>query len=114
MPGQALERIFERFARADPARTRSAGGVGLGLAIADAIVKAHGGSCGVVSSPQGSVFALRLPHFTPAGWRSRAGVDTEPGPGKPSAPLRQSSVRRSEGNSHVLLRLNEHSKGNPF
>ena len=53
-----------------PAPTRPAPGrpeaSGSGSAIADAIVKAHGGSCGVVSTPQGSVFALRLPHFTPA------------------------------------------------
>ena len=67
VPEDALERIFDRFARADPARTRSAGGVGLGLAIADAIAKAHGGSCTVTSSAQGSIFALRLPNFTPAG-----------------------------------------------
>ncbi|MGI8714697.1 MAG: sensor histidine kinase [Solirubrobacteraceae bacterium] len=66
VPSQALGRIFERFARADPARTRSAGGVGLGLAIVDAIVKAHGGSCTVTSTGRGSVFALHLPNFTPA------------------------------------------------
>ena len=65
MPEEALERIFDRFARADPARTRSAGGVGLGLAIVDAIAKGHGGSCAVTSTSQGSVFALRLPNFTP-------------------------------------------------
>ena len=47
VPEDALARIFERFARADAARTRSAGGVGLGLAIVDAIAKAHGGSCTV-------------------------------------------------------------------
>ncbi len=58
---EALERIFDRFARADVARTRSAGGVGLGLAIVDAIAKRHGGSCTVASTPHGSVFALRLP-----------------------------------------------------
>jgi len=45
---------------------RSAGGVGLGLAIVDAIAKAHGGACTVTSTPQGSIFALRLPNFTPA------------------------------------------------
>jgi signal transduction histidine kinase len=59
--GQALDRIFDRFGRADAARTRAAGGVGLGLAIVDAIAKRHGGSCTVQSDPQGSVFALALP-----------------------------------------------------
>jgi signal transduction histidine kinase len=57
----AFERIFDRFGRADTARTRSAGGVGLGLAIVDAIAKRHGGACRVESTPTGSVFALALP-----------------------------------------------------
>ncbi|HTX31494.1 MAG TPA: HAMP domain-containing sensor histidine kinase [Solirubrobacteraceae bacterium] len=58
---EALERIFDRFARADAARTRSAGGVGLGLAIVDAIAKRHGGSCRVQSTRQGTIFSLVLP-----------------------------------------------------
>jgi signal transduction histidine kinase len=58
---QALARIFDRFARADAARTRSTGGVGLGLAIVDAIAKAHGGRCTVRNTGHGSVFALELP-----------------------------------------------------
>ena len=66
VPVPALARIFERFARADPARTRSAGGVGLGLAIVDAIAKAHGGSCTVMSTARGSIFALHLPNFSAA------------------------------------------------
>ena len=65
VPADALERIFDRFARADAARTRSDGGVGLGLAIVDAIAKGHGGRCTVESAGQGSVFALHLPAFTP-------------------------------------------------
>ena len=72
VPPEALSRIFDRFARADSARTRAAGGVGLGLAITDAIAKAHGGGCSVTSTGAGSIFALRLPGFTPAPQRERA------------------------------------------
>jgi signal transduction histidine kinase len=61
----ALTHIFERFARADAARTRVHGGVGLGLAIVDAIAKAHGGRCTVRSTRTGTTFTLRLPRFEP-------------------------------------------------
>lgn len=64
IPAEALHRIFERFARADVARTRAQGGAGLGLAIVDAVAKAHGGRCLVASSPSsGSTFTLLLPRF---------------------------------------------------
>jgi signal transduction histidine kinase len=66
IPPEAIERIFERFARVDPSRSRGREGVGLGLAIVDAIAKAHGGRCTVASSPQGSTFTLLLPGFDPA------------------------------------------------
>jgi signal transduction histidine kinase len=66
VPQEALSRIFERFARADAARTRAQGGVGLGLAIVDTIVKAHGGRASVRRLGRGSVFALHLPGLTPA------------------------------------------------
>jgi signal transduction histidine kinase len=56
--------IFERFARADAARSRTEGGVGLGLAIVAAIAKAHGGSCTVRTSNGGSTFSLALPGFS--------------------------------------------------
>ena len=66
LPPHALERLFDRFARADSARSRAQGGAGLGLAIVDAIVKAHGGSCEAANSGGGAVFTLRFPGFTEA------------------------------------------------
>jgi signal transduction histidine kinase len=66
IPEHALTRIFERFGRADAARSRSDGGVGLGLAIVDAIAKAHGGRVSVRTFASGSTFSLALPGFTPA------------------------------------------------
>ncbi len=55
--------IFERFWRADPVRTRDAGGAGLGLAIAREIAHAHHASLIAESSPGvGSRFTIRLPH----------------------------------------------------
>jgi signal transduction histidine kinase len=62
MPAERLEGIFDRFARLDRARSRDQGGVGLGLAIVQAIVQAHGGTVAVQSTPgAGSVFQLLLP-----------------------------------------------------
>ena len=59
----ALDRIFDRFGRGDDVRSRTTGGVGLGLAIVDAVAKAHGGSCTVTPRRKGTVFSLRLPDF---------------------------------------------------
>lgn len=57
-----LERVFERFFRADPSRARASGGTGLGLSIVAAIARAHGGDAGVESSPgAGATFHVRLP-----------------------------------------------------
>jgi signal transduction histidine kinase len=64
IPPDALEHVFERFARADDARNRTVGGVGLGLAIVAAIATAHGGRCAAVPQERGTVFRLFLPDFT--------------------------------------------------
>jgi len=62
IPERDLERIFERFYRVDPARSRATGGTGLGLAIVKHVTAAHGGKVTVVSTEgAGSTFTLRLP-----------------------------------------------------
>ena len=58
-----LDRVFERFYRVDPARSRASGGTGIGLAIARAIVEAHGGTMVATSegTGRGATFTMRLP-----------------------------------------------------
>ena len=59
---EQLPRLFERFYRGDPARSRASGGAGLGLSIAQAVVTAFGGTVTVDSSPgRGSTFTVTLP-----------------------------------------------------
>ncbi len=64
-PGMAPDvaaRVFERFYRGDPARSRDTGGAGLGLSIVAAIVEAHGGSVRALSRDGGgTTFEVRLP-----------------------------------------------------
>jgi two-component system sensor histidine kinase SenX3 len=61
------DRVFERFYRVDPARSRRTGGSGLGLSIVKHVVQNHGGDVRVWSQPgNGSTFTIRLPEATHA------------------------------------------------
>jgi two-component system, OmpR family, sensor histidine kinase SenX3 len=62
IPPTELDRIFERFYRVDPARSRDTGGTGLGLSIVKHVCANHGGDCDVWSKVgEGSTFTIRLP-----------------------------------------------------
>jgi two-component system sensor histidine kinase SenX3 len=79
IPEAEQERIFERFYRVDPARSRATGGTGLGLAIAKHVAASHGGEVGVWSVPgAGSTFTLRLPLHTPRPGRPPVPSSTTP------------------------------------
>lgn len=60
VPMDASARIFDRSERM---LAEDRAGLGLGLAIVDAISRAHGGSCALQPSEHGSTFAIRLPGF---------------------------------------------------
>jgi len=73
IPPTDLDRIFGRFARAEPYRSRDAGGFGLGLPIVRAITEAHHGTVRVHSaSGQGATFAMVLPTVDPESTASQA------------------------------------------
>jgi two-component system sensor histidine kinase BaeS len=78
VPAELLDRVFERFFRVDPARTRNGGGSGLGLTISRAIVEAHGGRVWAESAGrgQGARFVVRLPAIP-----ARTGTTGQPGQG---------------------------------
>ena len=90
-------RVFERFYRLDPARSRSTGGTGLGLAIVKHVATNHGGDVSVWSSEgEGSTFTIRLPlvHLG-----TSIVVDGAPPlPARAAAPM----VR---GNCHLMTRV---------
>jgi signal transduction histidine kinase len=66
VPADAIDRIFDRFARGDDARSRATGGAGLGLAIVRAVAEAHGGTASVRTRRGGGAsFLLRVPGLRP-------------------------------------------------
>ncbi|MFF7331069.1 sensor histidine kinase [Streptomyces sp. NPDC090306] len=82
------ERVFERFYRVDPARSRATGGTGLGLAIVKHVAASHGGEVTVWSAEgQGSTFTLRLPEAGAARDRAQPhpALDDETGQSSPSS-----------------------------
>ena len=79
VPREFLPRLFERFARADGARTRT--GTGLGLSIARSLVQAHGGRLTYVPAPGGgSIFRMELPAPQDDAPVAGARQGTRPGP----------------------------------
>jgi two-component system, OmpR family, sensor histidine kinase SenX3 len=90
-----LERVFERFYRADPARSRATGGTGLGLAIVKHVATNHGGEVDVWSvEGSGSTFTLRLP---PAGEPAEPVEQHDPGPAPPSSQAVEAAPGRRTG-----------------
>ena len=62
IPAEHLDRVFQRFHRVDPARSRESGGTGLGLAIVKQMVAVFGGAVAVESAPgEGATFSVTLP-----------------------------------------------------
>jgi len=62
IPAEALPRVFDRFFRVDPSRSKTSGGTGLGLAIVQSILALHGGSAELTSQPgRGTRVTLRVP-----------------------------------------------------
>ena len=73
IPEKDLERIFERFYRVDPARSRMTGGTGLGLSIVKHIINNHGGDISVWSvEGAGSTFTIRFPKYNEQNLEARA------------------------------------------
>jgi two-component system sensor histidine kinase SenX3 len=100
------DRVFERFYRVDPARSRATGGTGLGLAIVKHVAASHGGEVTVWSAEgQGSTFTLRLPEAGSARERAEAarrGRDTLSGTlWEPSAFDEEDGGRPQANGAHI-------------
>lgn len=88
IPSNDLDRIFERFYRVDPARSRVTGGTGLGLSIVKHVCQNHGGECTAWSEiGVGSTFTLRLPLY---------GADPDSGPAAQHIALERLTIPETE------------------
>ncbi|MEB3370289.1 ATP-binding protein [Saccharopolyspora sp. S2-29] len=88
------ERVFERFFRVDPARSRATGGTGLGLAIVKHVAANHGGEVKLWSRPgTGSTFTIRVPRHG-AGETGEDEATTEP---DRAAPAARSTTESADG-----------------
>src|SRR5947209_19030140 len=86
------ERVFERFFRADKARSRATGGTGLGLAIVKHVAANHNGSIGLWSQPgTGSTFTLSIPAYLGGCELSDHAPERET---RPKRPQREEELRR--------------------
>jgi PAS domain S-box-containing protein len=98
-----LPHVFERFRQADSSRTRENGGLGLGLAIAQHLVAAHGGTIAAESAGSGSgaTFTVRLPRDGQAMRRAApSGAPRGPSRALLGDPLRDAGRRERRGGSH--------------
>jgi two-component system sensor histidine kinase ArlS len=76
IPEKELASVFERFYRVDKARNRKTGGIGLGLAIAQSIVKSHHGTIEIASILHtGTTVIVRLPKADEAAYKVRTQVE---------------------------------------
>ena len=97
VPPDALPRIFDRWARADGARTRERGGAGLGLAIVVAVARAHGGRCSVKPLRRGTAFRLHLP--------LRVAPESAPRPIPTDAVIAGAGESALDGSAAILARV---------
>ena len=94
MAPEEAARVFERFFRGDPSRSRASGGTGLGLSIAAAIVQSHGGTIEASSSPgEGATFRITLPLAGPEPVSDHAEA---PAPDEADAPTRERTEPEGE------------------
>lgn len=118
IPLAEQSRIFERFYRIDPARSRQTGGTGLGLAIVKHVAENHGGEVTVRSRPgHGATFTLRLPagsgvtgHTSPG---AAAGTGAEPGHAHESGGYVRPLVRRGIARAMTSVRPALTAPGEP-